>query len=246
MAQYAEAVEGKKALFVVNFRPEYDGRWMKKSHYEQLPLLPLGPESTAELLAELMGMDPSLDRLKDRIWEKTRGNPFFIEEVVQSLAESGALGATRGRYRLATPLDRLEIPGTVQVILAGRIDRLPEREKELLRTASVIGKNFPEPILRKVSRVPELELRTISRNSSRERPSSSQGGVKTASSSSSASSPSPVLSGKETRHRIARRSTPRSSARALSSRRPAPRRSCPSCASSARSSLARPVIGTAG
>jgi tetratricopeptide (TPR) repeat protein len=88
----------------------------------------------------------------------TAGNPFFAEEVVQTLIESGNLEGSRGSYRLVTPIERLEVPGTVTAVLAARIDRLAEPEKQVLQAASVIGKEFPEPILKAVLDWPEAEL----------------------------------------------------------------------------------------
>src|SRR5437773_3170327 len=153
-----EALSGTRTLFLVNFRPEYHAGWTQKSYYQQLPLLPLGPEAIAELLASLLGTDPSLAGLVERMRERTRGNPFFIEEVVQSLVEAGTLQGTRGSYRLARPVAEVAIPATVQAVLAARIDRLPEREKQILQTAAVIGKEFSEPILQAVVELPSSEL----------------------------------------------------------------------------------------
>jgi predicted ATPase len=86
-----EAIAGTRTLMLVNFRPEYHAAWMQKSYYQQLPLLPLGSEAISELLQDLLGKDPSLAGLADRIRKRTGGNPFFIEEMVQALAESGSL-----------------------------------------------------------------------------------------------------------------------------------------------------------
>ncbi|MGH7289282.1 MAG: ATP-binding protein, partial [Myxococcota bacterium] len=158
LAQAVEAVPGTRTLVLVNFRPEYHAEWMGRSTYRQLPLLPLGREATDELLADLLGRDPSLAGLVEKIHERTRGNPFFIEEVVLSLTESGCFEGTKGAYRLVAPVAELEIPERVQAVLAARIDRLPEREKRLLQTASVIGKEVPEPILERVAELPEAEL----------------------------------------------------------------------------------------
>ena len=116
----------------MNFRPEYHAEWMGKSYYQQLPLAPLGPEATRELLADLLGGDPSTQGLAEAIHARTAGNPFFTEEVVQSLIESGQLEGTRGSYRLVSELAALEVPATVQAVVAARIDRLPEREKQVL------------------------------------------------------------------------------------------------------------------
>jgi predicted ATPase len=156
-----EVAGATRTLLVVNFRPEYHGRWMQKSYYQQLPLLPLGPAAIDELLNDLLGVDPSLAKLPARIRERTGGNPFFIEETVQGLAEAGSLEGTRGAYRLVRAAAALTLPATVQAVLAARIDRLGETEKLVLQTAAVIGREFSEPILRRVSDLPEMELAAI-------------------------------------------------------------------------------------
>src|SRR5262249_44081416 len=152
-----EAVIGTRTLLLVNFRPEYHAEWMSRSYYRQLPLLPLGREATEELLADLLGRDPSLARLSESIYERTRGNPFFTEEVALSLVESGCLEGSQGAYRLVGSGRQLDIPGTVQVVLAARIDRLSEPEKQLLQTASVIGKEVPGLLLERVAGLPDAE-----------------------------------------------------------------------------------------
>jgi class 3 adenylate cyclase/tetratricopeptide (TPR) repeat protein len=158
LEQMVEAVTGTRTLVVVNFRPEYHASWMQKSWYRQLPLLPLGPEAIRELLHDLLGADESVAELAESIHERSGGNPFFTEEIVQTLIESGALQGSRGSYRLLTPVERLEVPGTVQSVLAARIDRLPEREKQVLQAASVIGKEFAESILAPVTELDAEEL----------------------------------------------------------------------------------------
>jgi adenylate cyclase len=92
----ADAVPGSRTLLLVNFRPEYRARWMEKSTYQQVSLLPLGAEAVRELLVELLGPDPGLEGLADRIHEHTGGNPFFVEESVRSLEEAGSLEGRRG------------------------------------------------------------------------------------------------------------------------------------------------------
>jgi predicted ATPase len=153
-----ESVTGTRTLLLVNFRPEYHAAWMQKSYYQQLPLLPLGPEAIKELLRDLLGTDPSLAGLGDRIRKRTGGNPFFIEEVVQALAETGSLVGARGAYRLARPSAELTLPATVQAVLAARIDRLEERDKHVLQTAAVIGREFSEGVLKRVADLSEGEL----------------------------------------------------------------------------------------
>jgi class 3 adenylate cyclase/broad specificity phosphatase PhoE len=149
---------GIPTLLLLNFRPEYHAAWMQKSYYQQLPLLPLAAEAIRELLLDLLGSDASLEGLADLIHERTAGNPFFIEEVVQSLSEGGSLEGSRGTYRLVAPVEELAVPATVQAALAARIDRLAEREKQVLQTASVIGKKFGEAVLERIADLPAIDL----------------------------------------------------------------------------------------
>ncbi len=150
LAHSIAAVQSSRTLWLVNFRPEYQAEWMRKPYYQQLPLLPLGPEAIAEMLADLLGADPSVRELPAYVHGRTGGNPFFIEEVVQSLLESGRLTGSNGAYRLVGSVDQIEIPATVQTVLAARIDRLGDDQKQALQTASVIGKEFSGAILEAV------------------------------------------------------------------------------------------------
>jgi class 3 adenylate cyclase/tetratricopeptide (TPR) repeat protein len=150
LAQWVDAIAESSSLLIVNFRPEYRAEWMQKSYYRQIPLAPLGADAIRALLADLLGNHPSTHGLGDEIHARTGGNPFFIEEVVQGLIESGHLEGTHGAYRLVTPIQRLDVPPSVQALLSARIDRLAESEKHVLQTAAVIGKEFEEPILRQV------------------------------------------------------------------------------------------------
>jgi class 3 adenylate cyclase len=158
LANLVESLPGTRTLLVVNFRPEYQAEWMRRSYYEQLPLAPLERDQTATLVEALAGRDPSLDGLAELIAERTGGNPFFIEEVVQRLAETGSLDGARGDYRLTHAIDEIDIPPSVQALLAARIDRLPEAEKAVLQCAAVIGREFSEAVLRRVTGLREREL----------------------------------------------------------------------------------------
>ncbi len=142
------SVEGTQTLAMVNFRPEYEPVWTGPPDYHQISLEPLGPAGTAELLHDLAGKDPSLDGLAELIQERSAGNPFFIEEIVRDLAESGDLQGERGAYRLARPVEDTGVPASVQTVLAARIDRLDPEAKRLLQVASVAGKEVAERALR--------------------------------------------------------------------------------------------------
>jgi len=120
-----ESLGSAQLLLLVNYRPEYQHAWASKTYYSQLRLDALPPERAADLLNALLGEDGSLDPLKQLLIK--RGNPFFVEETVRTLVETGALTGERGQYRLIQPIGTIQIPPTVQVMLAARIDRLPER-----------------------------------------------------------------------------------------------------------------------
>ncbi len=158
LTQFVEAIQSSRTLAIINFRPEYSALWMRKSYYRQISLAPLGPEAIRVLLAELLGADPSLNGLPNLIQERTAGNPFFIEEVVRSLAESGNLEGKRGSYRLVRPVDQTGVPPTVNAILAARIDRLSEQEKGLLQSAAVVGREFSAPVLARATALPDGAL----------------------------------------------------------------------------------------
>jgi len=158
VAEYVDAITSGPGLLLLNFRPEYRADWMQKSWYQQLPLDPLGADAIRELLEDLLGGDASVAGLAGRIHARTQGNPYFTEEIVRSLVESGALVGSRGGYRLRSPVESLEVPTSVQAVLSARIDRLAEREKLLLQKAAVIGKEFAEPILARVAELPAADL----------------------------------------------------------------------------------------
>ncbi len=96
LAQIIEAGEGVPGLVLVNFRPGYRAGWMQRADYQQLPLAPLGPEAIRDLLGDLLGHHPSTAALPEGIHTRTGGNPYFIEEIVQTLVETGALTGQRG------------------------------------------------------------------------------------------------------------------------------------------------------
>src|SRR5215813_533110 len=98
---------------------------MNHPHYQELRLHPLTHDATNALLADLLGPDSAPTPLAGQIQERAAGNPFFIEEIVQSLAETGGLVGSRGGYRLGSTTDPI-LPATVQAALSARIDRLSE------------------------------------------------------------------------------------------------------------------------
>jgi tetratricopeptide (TPR) repeat protein len=172
-----ESLPTARLLLLVNYRPEYQHGWGSKTYYTQLRLDPLPPASADKVLQALLGDDPSLAPLKPLLIARTEGNPFFLEESVRTLVETGVLVGEPGAYRLAPhvgaaprgrpevgnhrglplPID-IHMPATVQAVLAARIDRLPPEEKRLLQTAAVIGTEVPLPLLQAIAELSEDAL----------------------------------------------------------------------------------------
>ena len=173
----ADSIGTAKILLLVNYRPEYSHQWGNKTYYTQLRLDPLGRESAEEMLNALLSMplarsvtgegkrgdEPragegaDLGPLKRLIIERTEGTPFFMEEIVQSLFEDGAL-QRNGTVKLTKPMNAVKVPATVQGVIAARIDRLPSEEKELLQTLAVLGREFPLGLVKHVTLRSDDEL----------------------------------------------------------------------------------------
>ena len=169
---FSESVATARILVLVNYRPEYRHEWGRKTYYTQLRLDSLERQDAEELLSGLLEDEEGaqhaapLQHLRQLILEKTEGNPFFIEEIVQTLIEQGVLVRNpNGEVRLSStsPLNLTEfrIPPTVQALLASRVDRLPAEEKVLLQTLSVLGKEFSWSLLKQVIDKPEEEIRWL-------------------------------------------------------------------------------------
>jgi predicted ATPase len=140
-----DSLPSARILLLVNYRPDYVSRWETKPAYTQLRLDPLTPTSALEFLCALVGDDAALEPLRQRLIEWTAGNPFFLEESVRNLVETGVLVGEPGAYRLTQTLQTIHIPLTVQAVLMGRIDRLPPAQKRLLQAAAVIGRMSRSP-----------------------------------------------------------------------------------------------------
>jgi hypothetical protein len=178
----SEGIASAKLLLLVNYRPEYRQEWGQKTYYTQLRLAPFGKAEAEEFLDVLLGdhrfplprgesmsyapakedrervAEHNLQLLKQQILAKTEGTPFFMEEVVQTLVEDGTLAGERGHYTLTQQVTTLQLPPTVQGILAARIDRLAPDEKALLQQLAVIGRDFPLGLIRQVITQPEADL----------------------------------------------------------------------------------------
>ncbi len=156
----ADSLPTSPILLLVNYRPEYEHGWGGRTYYSQHRINPLGAESAGALLSALLGDERELEALKQSLIERTGGTPLFLEESVRTLVESGALTGEGGAYRLTGALDAIEMPATIQAMLAARIDRLAPEAKRLLQCAAVIGKDVAYPVLAALAGVDEDELRS--------------------------------------------------------------------------------------
>jgi class 3 adenylate cyclase/tetratricopeptide (TPR) repeat protein len=145
-------------LIIVTYRPEYQNRWSHHSYYSHAHLGPLENSASDALLKSLLGDSADLHLLRRRMIEQTDGTPMFLEEMARTLVETGILVSGPIRFRLTRSVEDIEIPDSVQSILAARIDRLPTEERTLLQIASVIGKEVPVTLLRAVAAIPTDQL----------------------------------------------------------------------------------------
>jgi class 3 adenylate cyclase/tetratricopeptide (TPR) repeat protein len=160
LLELLETAAQTRSLLLVNARPEYRAAWLEQGRpdVEKIGLEPLGPAELDELLFAVLGRHESVAPLVPLLRERSGGNPFFLEELVRSLADSGALAGTQGAYTLAEGVEGIDVPSSVHAVLAARIDRLDEADKALLQTAAVIGRGFGEPLLARVAARQEAGL----------------------------------------------------------------------------------------
>jgi class 3 adenylate cyclase/tetratricopeptide (TPR) repeat protein len=152
-----ESLGSARILMLTTYRPEYKHGWGIRTYYSQMRLDALAAESAGKLLDALLGDDPALAPLKQLLVK--RGNPFFLEETVRTLVETKALEGPPGHYRLTRPVEAIQVPATVQVMLAARVDRLSLEDKRLLQIAAVVGRHVPFSLLRAVAELPDEALR---------------------------------------------------------------------------------------
>lgn len=124
-------------MLLGNYRPGY----VAPAGMTELPLGELSARQTGALLKSLLSDDPP-EALTRFVTERSDGNPFFIEEVVNSLLETGVLARADNQWALLKPLDQAAVPPTIRGIIAARIDRLEESRRMLLRHAAVVGRAF--------------------------------------------------------------------------------------------------------
>jgi class 3 adenylate cyclase len=113
----------------------------------ELPLLPLTDDECQQVIQHLLKIEEMPDALEHLLLERAEGNPLFLEEVLRSLIEEGAIDRHEGHWRIVRSVTEINIPNTLQGVLTARIDRLRDGVRRVLQTAAVIGRNFSRSVL---------------------------------------------------------------------------------------------------
>lgn len=147
-------------LYVATYRPPYSlfaGPAPVGLRYQEISLHNLSPSEGADMLASLLGTDDIPASLRQFLQQKAEGNPFYLEELVNSLIESGALTSDGQHWSVARPLMDSSLPLTVMGVIASRLDRLDSSSRRVLQEASVIGRTFMADVLAHVTRDPNFD-----------------------------------------------------------------------------------------
>jgi class 3 adenylate cyclase len=147
IAEFLTVIPQTPSLVLVTYRPEYRGPLTQLPGAQTLALAPLSDPEMAALVSELLGPDPTVGALAQKIAERAAGNPFFAEEIVRELAERGVLQGQPRAYTSSAEVADVTVPATLQATIAARIDRLDPNAKRTLSAAAVIGSRFDLDLL---------------------------------------------------------------------------------------------------
>lgn len=147
VATLVEAAAGTQTMVLLNYRPSYRLPWAQFENFQKIDLGQLSAAQTEDLVRALIGPRAELQDICDLVVTRSGGNPFFAEELVRSLVDSGYL--SEGADLHADGLAEIEraLPATVQAVIGARLDRLGEPEKTLLQMCAIIGKEIPLAVL---------------------------------------------------------------------------------------------------
>jgi class 3 adenylate cyclase len=142
LADFFAVIPQTPSLVLVTYRPEYEGALTRVHGAQAIALGPLSDPEMAALVSELLGHDPSVCTLGQKIAARAAGNPFFAQEIVRELADRGVLRGERGAYLSTAEAAEVNVPATLQATIAARIDRLNPKAKRTLSAAAVVGSRF--------------------------------------------------------------------------------------------------------
>jgi class 3 adenylate cyclase/tetratricopeptide (TPR) repeat protein len=151
----ADSIPTSRVLRILTYRTGYSHPFGDRTYHTRIALNTLSIEHSVEMAQGILATASLPEELKALIARKAEGNPFFVEEVVKSLLEVGALRRTEGGYILARRLDEIFVPDTIQDVIMARIDRLAEAPKRTLQLASVIGREFTRRLMDRIADIQE-------------------------------------------------------------------------------------------
>jgi class 3 adenylate cyclase/tetratricopeptide (TPR) repeat protein/ribosomal protein L40E len=138
-------------LLILLYRPEYTHQWGSKSFYTKVGLTQLGMTSSNELIKAILKEGEAAQELKQLIHNCAAGNPLFMEELSHTLLENGFINIKEEKYVLSSKASDIQVPDTIQGIIAARLDRLEDNLKRTMQEASVIGRDFAFRILQTIT-----------------------------------------------------------------------------------------------
>jgi class 3 adenylate cyclase/tetratricopeptide (TPR) repeat protein len=153
-----EHIAGARVLLIFTYRTEYIHTWGGRSFHSQITLNRLSNREALSMVTHLLGTERIAENLQDLILEKTEGVPFFIEEFLKSLKDLRIIHKQNTVYVLTRDPKDVAIPSTIQDVILARVDVLPEGAKEVLQTGSVIEREFPYPLIQRITNLPERTL----------------------------------------------------------------------------------------
>ncbi len=154
----AKQIMNHKILLILTYRPEFDDSVFDRNYFTRIPIVPLAGDNFYELTTSILGPDAGLEPLKRKLVERCHGNPFFLEETVRSLKDHGDLEGSQGNYFLTHPVEKIDLPNSVQSVLEARVELLESQDKKIIRTCAIIGKMIPFNLLKLVATINDIDL----------------------------------------------------------------------------------------
>ena len=158
LKELLENIPGARIFLIFTYRPEFIHTWGSRSYHSQVTLNKLSNRESLAMIEHVLAAR-NIDRhLEDLILQKAEGIPFFIEEFIKSLKDLKIIECRNGAVTLIQDIKSVSIPSTIQEVIMARIDKLPEGAREILRTGSVIEREFSHELIKRVTDLPEQEL----------------------------------------------------------------------------------------
>lgn len=153
-----ESISGSRIFLIFTYRPDFVHTWGARSYHSQITLNRLSNRESLSMVSHLLNTTEIDKDIEDLTLSKTEGIPFFIEEFIKSLKDLKIVEKVNGTHKLTKDFNTISIPSTIQDVIMARVDHLPEEAREVLRTGSVIEREFSHELIQKVTGLPEPEL----------------------------------------------------------------------------------------